>query len=71
MRRNRQYIFGAISNLTEREISNWYINQNYYAKIINKLILGLKTELPGIIISNPGASIYSFRFSKITQEIFI
>ena len=67
-----QYIFGAIAKLSPKEIISWYSNQrDYYAKIINSLIRGLKDELPGIILSSPGAAIYIvLDFKNITPPDF-
>ena len=67
-----QYIFGAVANLSNQEIVDWYKAQRqYYSQVINRLIKGLKEELPGLIISRPKASIYIILdFSKITPYNF-
>jgi len=67
-----QYIFGAVANLSNQEIVEWYKAQRqYYSQVINRLIKGLKEELPGLIISRPKASIYIILdFSKITPYNF-
>lgn len=67
-----QYIFGAVANLSNQEIVDWYkVQRQYYSEIINCLIKGLKEELPGLIISRPKASIYIILdFSKITPYNF-
>ncbi len=67
-----QYVFGAVSQMSSSEIKNWYSSQrNYYSKTMNRLIKGLKEELPGIILSSPGAAIYIvLDFEKITPHDF-
>ena len=54
------------------EIIDWYSSQRaYYSKTINRLIKGLKDELPGIILSSPGAAIYIvLDFKNITPSAF-
>ncbi len=67
-----QYIFGSIADLSSKEITEWYRAQrNYYTKIIKNIISGLKSELPGIGLSTPGASIYIVvDFKNITPNNF-
>ena len=67
-----QYIFSAISNLTSSELSEWYNNQrDYYSKTIHNLIDNLKSELPGIIISNNESAIYLVvDFKRIVPKDF-
>ena len=67
-----QYVFGAVAQMSAVEIIDWYSRQRaYYSKTINRLIKGLKVELPGIIISSPGAAIYIvLDFKNITPSDF-
>ena len=67
-----QYVFGAVSNLSNKEIVEWYkVQRQYYSEIINFLIKGLKKELPGLIILRPESSIYIvLDFSRITPHNF-
>ena len=67
-----QYVFGAVAQMSSNEIVNWYSSQRaHYSKTINRLIKGLKDELPGIILSSPGAAIYVvLDFRKITPFNF-
>ena len=54
-----QYVFGAVAQMSAVEIIDWYSKQRaYYSKTIIRLIKELKEELPGIILSSPGAAIY-------------
>ena len=54
-----QYIFGALAHETKGQIKKWYLKQNsYYMRLFKKINQGLKSELPGIIVSEPEASIY-------------
>jgi len=67
-----QYIFGAIANLSSKEIVDWYkMQREYYSEIITDLVNGLEKELPGLIISKPKASIYIILdFSLVTPDKF-
>ena len=67
-----QHVFGAVAQMSSGEITNWYSSQrDYYSKAISKLIKGLKEELPGIILSSPGAAIYIvLDFKSITPSDF-
>ena len=67
-----QYVFGAVAKMSSNEIIDWYsIQRAYYSNTINRLIKGLKDELPGIIISSPGAAIYIvLDFKNITPSDF-
>jgi len=67
-----QYVFGAVAQMSSNEIMDWYsIQRTYYGKVINILIKGLKKELPGIILSSPGAAIYIvLDFKNITPSNF-
>ncbi len=67
-----QYVFGAVGHMSSNEIIEWYSSQrDYYLKVLNRLIKGLKNELPGIILSSPGAAIYIvLDFKNITPSDF-
>tara|TARA_B100001564_G_scaffold357865_1_gene375099 strand:+ start:519 stop:1835 length:1317 start_codon:yes stop_codon:yes gene_type:complete len=67
-----QHVFGAVAHMPSSEIINWYSRQrDYYSNLVNKLIMGLKNELPGIILSSPGAAIYIvLDFKNITPSNF-
>ena len=67
-----QYVFGAIAQMSSNEIIDWYSTQRaYYSKTIIRLINELKKELPGIILSTPGAAIYIvLDFKNITPSDF-
>jgi len=67
-----QYVFGAVAQMSSNEIIRWYSSQRtHYSDTINKLIKGLKNELPGIILSSPGAAIYIvLDFNNITPSDF-
>ena len=58
--------------MSSDEIIDWYLRQRaYYSNTINRLIKGLKDELPGIILSSPGAAIYIvLDFRNITPSDF-
>ena len=67
-----QYVFGAVAQMSSNEITSWYHSQRtHYSNTINRLIEGLKNELPGIILSSPGAAIYIvLDFNNITPPDF-
>ena len=67
-----QYVFGAVAQMSSDEIIDWYSSQRaYYSKAIISLIKELKEELPGIILSSPGAAIYIvLDFKNITPSDF-
>ena len=67
-----QYVFGAVAQMSAVEITDWYSRQRaYYSKTIIRLIKGLKEQLPGIILSSPGAAIYIvLDFKNITPSDF-
>ena len=55
-----QYIFGALAHISHEDLKKWYHKQReYYNEMMNAFTKELKSMLPGIIISNPDASIYS------------
>ncbi len=55
-----QYIFGALANESHEDLHKWFdVQRDYYRSIHSVLIDDLKSELPGLIVSTPDASIYS------------
>lgn len=55
-----QYIFGALAGVAPSELAQWYTAQrDYYRGLMAEVSAGLRTELPGVIISNPEAALYS------------
>ena len=67
-----QYIFGALAYESKSQIRKWYSKQNsYYKELFKKMNEGLKKRLPGIIISEPEASIYCILdFKRIADKTF-
>ncbi|MCU0664043.1 MAG: pyridoxal phosphate-dependent aminotransferase [Myxococcota bacterium] len=55
-----QYVFGALKHEKFEDLQAWYKQQRaYYSRILTEVKAGLKSSLPGIIVSSPDASIYS------------
>ncbi len=55
-----QYIFGSIAKESRDDLNEWYKRQRgYYKTVISTVNEELKKRLPGIVVSNPDASIYS------------
>lgn len=55
-----QYIFGALAHVSHDELRSWYKEQcDYYARMMREVAEGLRAELPGVIVSNPAAALYS------------
>jgi len=67
-----QYIFGALATESTANIKKWYLKQNsYYKSLFKKMKSTLLKELPGVIVSEPEASIYCIiDFKKIANENF-
>ena len=67
-----QYIFASVASLNPTEIVRWYnLQRNYYSKIIEEFVNGLKLILPGLIISKPQAAIYIILdFKNVVPESF-
>lgn len=67
-----QYIFGALAHESKQDLQKWYAKQRkYYMDIMFDLNKELKKRLPGIIISEPEAAIYSVAdFRDITDKDF-
>ncbi|HJO92770.1 MAG TPA: aminotransferase class I/II-fold pyridoxal phosphate-dependent enzyme [Victivallales bacterium] len=55
-----QYIFGALAYENHDDLEKWYEKQReYYKPMMTELRISLQTKLPGIIVSNPEAALYS------------
>jgi len=55
-----QYIFGGLADLSHNELHQWYAKQRtYYSTMMRQVADGLRKELPGVIVSNPDAALYS------------
>ncbi|MBB6480368.1 aminotransferase class I/II-fold pyridoxal phosphate-dependent enzyme [Spirochaeta isovalerica] len=55
-----QYMFGALAHESHDALGKWYESQrNYYSKMLVSLTEEFKELVPGIIVSNPDASLYS------------
>ena len=67
-----QYIFGALAYESKSQIKKWYSKQNsYYIELFKQINEGLKKFLPGIIVSEPEASIYCILdFRRIADKSF-
>ena len=67
-----QYVFGALANEPAAEIKKWYSKQNlYYKNLFKNMKNNLIKELPGVIVSEPEASIYCIiDFKKIANANF-
>ncbi len=67
-----QNIFGTLAYENHIDINNWFVQQKkYYENLFNILEKSLKDELPGLIVSNPEASIYCILdFKNICKENF-
>ncbi|MBI9098381.1 MAG: aminotransferase class I/II-fold pyridoxal phosphate-dependent enzyme [Spirochaetaceae bacterium] len=55
-----QYIFGALAEEKHSDLKEWYKEQRaYYHKMLISLTGEFRELIPGVIVSNPDASIYS------------
>jgi len=55
-----QYVIGALAHESREELRAWYHRQReYYRGMLAPVTDGFRSLLPGVIISNPDASIYS------------
>ena len=68
-----QYIFGALAHESKSQIRKWYAKQNsYYIDLFKQINDGLKKFLPGIIVSEPEASIYCILdFKRIIKRFWV
>ncbi|MFH0837228.1 MAG: aminotransferase class I/II-fold pyridoxal phosphate-dependent enzyme [Candidatus Aenigmatarchaeota archaeon] len=54
-----QYMFGALAHESRDNLRKWYAERrNHYKSMIPPFVKQLKREVPGLIVSNPDASIY-------------
>ncbi len=55
-----QYIFGSLAHESLESLREWYkVQRNYYEGMLKQFTEDMHTNLPGVIVSNPDASIYS------------
>ena len=55
-----QYIFGAIAHESKEDLNAWYDKQRrYYKTMMQKFNADIKNIMPGIIVTNPNAALYS------------
>lgn len=55
-----QYIFGALLHESKEKLQVWFQEQrNYYHKMSEEVTLGLKKEVPKLIVSRPDAALYT------------
>ncbi len=55
-----QHIFGALADESHQDLRAWYDRQrSYYRQMLTDVSQDLLTEVPGLIVSSPDASIYS------------
>ena len=55
-----QAVFASLGQETEDELQTWFAQQRgYYKSLVSSFYEGMRTSLPGAIISRPEASLYS------------
>lgn len=55
-----QHLFGALAHLTREQLHSWYESQRgHYDSLMQTVTRGLRDALPGIIVSEPEAALYS------------
>jgi len=55
-----QFIFGALADEKHSDLKKWYQKQrDYYSSMLQSLTIDFKKLIPGVIVSNPAASLYS------------
>lgn len=55
-----QYIFGALAHQSHEDLQAWYREQKaYYQGMMSAVASGLREQVPGLIVSNPEAALYS------------
>lgn len=55
-----QYIFGAIAHESHEDLRRWFDQQRtYYSWMMKSCVDDIQREIPGIIVSNPEAAIYT------------
>lgn len=55
-----QHIFGALAHESIDALTQWYDRQrNHYRRMMRDTVSGLQARVPGLVVSNPEASLYS------------
>ncbi|MHC4391477.1 MAG: aminotransferase class I/II-fold pyridoxal phosphate-dependent enzyme [Planctomycetota bacterium] len=55
-----QYVFGALAHVPKGELATWFSEQRaYYQRVMDRVARGLREELPGLIVADPEASLYT------------
>jgi aspartate aminotransferase len=55
-----QYLFAALGQETHASLQSWFAEQRkYYSHMAKKLTRELKKKLPGLIVSDPDAALYT------------
>lgn len=55
-----QYIFGSLAHESHEDLQAWYGEQKaYYQGMMSEVAAGLRDKVPGLIVSNPEAALYS------------
>lgn len=55
-----QWIFGALAHETDASLRAWYgAQRDYYAKLMQETVAALRAAVPGMIVSEPEAALYS------------
>jgi aspartate aminotransferase len=55
-----QHVFGALAGESPGSLGEWFARQRgYYQAMLVTLTEGMRSEVPGLIVSRPSASIYS------------
>lgn len=66
-----QYIFGALEKENKNKIKKWFEKQRkYYKSLMFDFTKEIKEKIPGIIISNPSAAMYSVIDMKNVDKNF-
>jgi aspartate aminotransferase len=55
-----QYVFGGLAHVDHADLRQWYQSQrDYYKKMLAHVAGGVRRRMPGVVVSNPDASLYS------------
>lgn len=55
-----QWIFGALAHEPDEALRAWYHSQReYYAKLMHETVASLRAAVPGMVVSEPEAALYS------------
>jgi aspartate aminotransferase len=64
-----QYIFGSLAHESHEQLQAWYSEQrDYYQGMMQAVAVGLRDQVPGLIVSNPEAALYSVIDVKNTTD---